>query len=217
MAINNYFNFERKDLCMTPVQKLYHLNHARWYDPFRKWWTRIVESKLEKDFLETLQRTITPKTRIVEIGCGTGINIQRVLSLKKPFHSYTGIDFSSDMIAIAQQKFREEKNVTFIQGDARTVPLPKQYDLVICTWVLSHIPEPSVVVNRYYKNLQKDGTMLLVFLTKPHWSVSFWFSPFMKLYHSQYVSEQEIENMDGKKEIKKYAYGLATFLMIQKR
>lgn len=200
---------------LSPVQKLYHLGYARWYNPFRKWWTWFVERKLEKDFLETLQKSITSQTNIVEIGCGTGINSGRILSLGKKFTSYIGIDFSSDMIAIAQREFGHEEKILFIQGDARTVPLSKQYDLVICTWVLSHIPGPSTIVNRFYKKLRKDGIMLLIFLTKPKWFISFWFSPFMRLYHSQYVSEEEIEKMEGKKEIRKYAYGLATFVVIK--
>ncbi len=201
---------------MTPVQKLYHLGHAQWYNLFRKYWTSIVERTLEKDFLDALDAAIQPQTKIVEIGCGTGINIGRIFYLQKKFASYLAIDFSFDMLAIAQQNFGNEKKIMFIEGDARTVPLPTRYDLVLSTWVLSHLPEPSVVINRFYKNLSSNGSMLLVFLTKPHWSVSFWFSPFMRLYHSQYVSEQEIERMQGMKIRKSYCGGLATFLVIKK-
>lgn len=201
---------------LSSVQKLYHLGHARWYDLFRKFWTRIVERKLEKDFLDALEKNVISQTKIVEIGCGTGINVERLFSLQKTFRSYLGIDFSPDMLAIAQQNFGNEKKIMFIEGDARTVSLPKRYDLVLSTWVLSHIPESSAVINRFYKNLSSNGSMLLVFLTKPHWSVSFWFSPFMRLYHSQYVSEQEIEKMKGMKIRKSYCAGLATFVVIKK-
>ena len=201
---------------LTPVQSLYHIGHARWYNSFRILWTRIVERNLEHDFLAILERTITPKTKIVEIGCGTGINLQRIRSFNKEFISYLGIDFSPDMLAVAQQKFGRREHISFLEGDATTVVLPKTIDLVICTWVLSHIPEPSAVVNRCYKNLAKDGTILLVFLTKPQWFISFWFSPFMRFYHSQYVSVNEIEKIEGKKEIKEYACGLATFVVIKK-
>ncbi len=201
---------------MTPVQSLYHLGHATWYDPFRILWTRIVEHTLEKDFLKTLQRSITSKTKIVEIGCGTGINVGRILSLQKPFTSYLGIDFSPDMLAVAKQKYHQKK-ILFREGDIRTISLPKKYDLVLSTWVLSHIPAPAALVNRFYTNLGNDGTMLLVFLTKPHWSVSFWFSPFMRLYHSQYVSEEEIQKMLGMKIKKSYCAGLATFVQIKKK
>lgn len=201
---------------MDSVQKLYHISHARWYDPFRGLWTLIVESKLEKELLATLDNIITPHTTIIEIGCGTGINIGRILSLRKKFTSYLGIDFSPDMVAIAQQKFGEEKNITFTQGDARTVPLPKRYDLVICTWVLSHIPKPSTVINRVYEKLNSNGSILLVFLTKPLWLVSFWFSPLARLFCSTYVSEEEIQKMHGMKTRTSYCAGLATFVIIKK-
>ena len=134
-----------------------------------------------------------------------------------PFTSYLGIDFSSDMLAVAQQKFGRQEHISFLEGDARTVMLPKTIDLMICTWVLSHIPEPSAVVNRCYKNLAKDGTILLVFLTKPVWYIAFWFLPLAThLFRSTFVSAEEIEKMNGKKEIKKYACGLATFIVIKK-
>ena len=201
---------------LTPVQSLYHLGHANWYDPFRIIWTKIVEHTLETDFLEVLQGSITSKTKIVEIGCGTGINVGRILSLQKLFTSYLGIDFSHDMLAIARENFEDEENITFVEGDARTVAIPQKYDLVLCTWVLSHTPKPSAVVNRFYKNLHKDGTMLLVYLTKPHWAVSFCFTPFMRFYHSQYVSEEEIAKMHGINLRKSYCAGLATFLIIKK-
>ena len=202
---------------LTPVQSLYHLGHAIWYDPFRILWTRIVEHTLEKDFLEVLQGSITSKTKIVEIGCGTGINVRRILSLQKPFTSYLGIDFSSDMLAVAQQKFGRQEHISFLEGDARTVMLPKTIDLVICTWVLSHIPEPSAVVNKCYQSLGKNGTILLIFLTKPRWFISFWFLPLAThLFRSTFVSAEEIEKMQGKKEIKKYACGLATFVIVRK-
>lgn len=201
----------------TSVQRLYHLGHATWYNPFRKIWTKLVERKLEKDFLQVMEKNVHPSTRILELGCGTGINIGRVLALQKPFHLYYGIDFSEDMLAIAKQKYRDRKNVHFLSGNLETISTPQRYDFVLCTWVLSHLKKPSFVINRFYKNLAKDGTMLLIFMTKPKWYLSFWFTPLSYLFAARYVSPQEIAQMHGEKIMKKYASGLATFLIIKKR
>lgn len=206
---------------LTAVQKLYHLGHATWYDPFRKIWTKLVERKLEKDFLQEIKKRVYPSTRILELGCGTGINIGRIFALQsalqKPFHLYYGIDFSEDMLAIAKQKYGNRKTVHLLSGNLETISIPKKYDLVLCTWVLSHLPKPSLVVNRFYKNLSKDGTMLLIFMTQPKWYLSFWFTPLSYLFAARYVSPQEIAQMRGEKIMKKYASGLATFLIIKKK
>ena len=106
---------------MTPVQRLYHIDHAQWYDRFRKCWTRIIEKNLELDLLCALNKSITSQTKIIEIGCGTGINIARILLLRKKFRSYLGIDFSEDMLAIAQKKFTVQKKISFLAADARCV------------------------------------------------------------------------------------------------
>ncbi len=201
---------------LTPVQKLYHLGHATWYDPFRKVWTKVIERRIEKEVIREIEKNMHSSTRILELGCGTGINIERLLALQKPFHWYYGIDFSEDMLAIAKQKYGDRKNVHFLSGNLETIPVPKKYDLVLCTWVLSHLPKPSLVVNRFYKNLAKDGTMLLIFLTKPKWYLSFWFTPLSYLFVARYVPQKEIAQMHGEKIMKKYAFGLATFLIIKK-
>ncbi len=201
----------------TTVQKLYHLGHARWYDVFRFFWTRTVERKLEQEFLNELQKVLAynKKANIVELGCGTGINIERLLTLNKSFASYFGIDFSNDMQAIAKEKFGNEKNIFFVSGDLRTISVPKKIDLVISTWVMSHLERPSLVIERFYENLNKGGTILLVFMTKPEWFISWWFTSLTKLFACSYIPAEEIYKMPGKKEIKRYAHGLATFIIIK--
>lgn len=201
----------------TEVQKLYHLGHAEWYDFLRPIWTSLVERGLEEDFIRELKKQVTPHTRIIDLGCGTGINLRRILSLKQIFASYTGIDFSEDMLAIAQQKFRKNKRIRFVCGDLRTVALPQHYDLIISTWVFSHLERPSYVVNRFYQNLSKGGTMLFVFLTKPPWYIDFWFSPLARFFRARPVSPFEVNKMRGSKKMRTYAHGLATFLVITKR
>lgn len=201
----------------TAVQNLYHLGHAQWYDFFRAIWTNLVEKQLEQDFIRELEKHITPHTQIIDLGCGTGINAGRILSLKKAFTSYLGIDFSEDMLAIARQKFGKNKRIRFVCDDLRTVAFPQHYDLVISTWVFSHLEEPSFVVNRFYQNLSEGGTMLFVFLTKPRWYVDVWFSPLARFFRARSVPYEEINQMKGSKKVRTYVHGLATFLVITKR
>ncbi|PIN79636.1 hypothetical protein COV16_03175 [Candidatus Woesearchaeota archaeon CG10_big_fil_rev_8_21_14_0_10_34_8] len=205
-----------EEMSLNSVQKLYHIFNAKWYDLFRILWTRIVEFNLEDDFIKELNRNIKLNSKIVELGCGTGINIERMLSLGKPFSSYIGVDFSKDMQEIARHKYGKEKNVKFIYGDLKKVKIPTKYDLVISTWVMSHLEKPSLVIKRFYKNLKPEGTMLLIFMTKPKWFISFWLILLTPLFACSYVNIDEIKKMPGEKKIKTYAFDLATFLIIKK-
>ncbi|HII72096.1 TPA: class I SAM-dependent methyltransferase [Candidatus Woesearchaeota archaeon] len=155
------------------VKGWYSLLGARWYNPFRRVWTWAVAGRAEKRLVKTLEEVCTPKTRILELGCGTGINIGRILRQNIPFRSYTGLDFSEDMLSIAKERFGSDKRVSLRQQDITTGPGREKYDVLISTWVLSHLEDPSGVINRHHRQLNRKGIILLVFLGRPRWYINF--------------------------------------------
>lgn len=197
------------------VKKLYSLGHAGWYDPFRKIWTNYVSKKAEKEFMKKLKRSLKKDSKILELGCGTGINIERIRNLD--FKSYNGLDFSEDMLAIARKKSRGLKKISLARKDLTEKPDKDKYDMIISTWVLSHINRPSKVVNNYYQQLKPKGKMLLIFLTKPRWYINLWFYPLARLFTVRYVSDKEMRKMQGIKNIKKYSLGMTTLLEIERK
>lgn len=202
------------------VKRMYGISHAGWYDPFRALWTGVVSAKAEKGFLQQVKEMSTPETHILDLGCGTGINAGRILASQIPFKQYTGIDFSPEMLERAQQKYESKKGskrITFVLHDLTKKPLPGTYHLIITTWVLSHLTNPSQVIKAYFSQLKAGGSMIIVLLTKPSWYVHWWFYPFVRLFAARYVSEDEIDNMPGEKIRKRYASGIATLLIIKKR
>jgi len=67
------------------------------------------------------------KKSLTEIGCGTG-NLAGYFN--ESGFSYTGLDYSPDMITIAQQK---HPNAVFVQGDMRDFQLKKQEQSMLIT------------------------------------------------------------------------------------
>ena len=100
-----------------------------------------VENKTRDLEATALQQFLTNRlySRILEIGCGTGKNTER---LSQHGELITAVDFSEGMSEKAKQKVAS-KNVTFIQAD---VNLPWHFatgpfDLITCSLILEHIED----------------------------------------------------------------------------
>ncbi len=75
---------------------------------------------------------------VLELGCGTGRHAQRVIS--GGARSYAGIDGSHGMLQVAMQRYRDPR-ISFGAVDLLgTWAMPQQYDYVLITLVLEHLP-----------------------------------------------------------------------------
>lgn len=116
---------------------------------------RTFYQTFAKDFSATRQRLqpgvlriieqISDQDNILDIGCG---NCQLGKTLIQRGHSglYTGLDSSSEFLAIGQQGLHDKSNVTLVHADLTShkwmVNLPiKQYDIVLAFAVLHHVPD----------------------------------------------------------------------------
>ncbi|MDE3075878.1 MAG: class I SAM-dependent methyltransferase, partial [Chloroflexota bacterium] len=102
----------------------------------------------------------------------------RLYALGLPFGSYTGVDFSSDMLAVAEKKFGDRPNVHFQQLNLITDSLPDgPFDVIMSTWVFSHLPDPLAVVEKALARLRPRGQAIFLFLADP----GSWVSPLLGL------------------------------------
>ena len=99
---------------------------------------------------------------IVEIGCGSGHLAARFAGAG---FRYTGLDLSADMLAIAQQKYRE---ADFLQADMRHFELSKPVDGAIMTGrTISYLlngPDVSNCFAAVRRNLKKGGLFCFDFI-----------------------------------------------------
>jgi SAM-dependent methyltransferase len=87
-----------------------------------------------------------PVRSILDLGCGTG---NHALRLAAQGYRVVGIDRSAEMLAIANQKAREQAaNVPFHQADARNADLGQTFDAVLMMFaVLSYQIEDADIIN----------------------------------------------------------------------
>ncbi|MSR86188.1 class I SAM-dependent methyltransferase [Candidatus Woesearchaeota archaeon] len=116
------------------VKKMYGLFSGRWYDPFQKIWG--PKKQVEDTFVSKLRRLSDKDTRILDLGCGTGANFQRLIENHIPFKEYHGIDMTPEMLTIAKKKYPEGNfRISNIEN------IPGEYDLTISSWFFEHLTQ----------------------------------------------------------------------------
>lgn len=79
-------------------------------------------------------------SRILEVGCGTGVFTSMIARYAIPGAKVYGLDLSASHIDFANERARQQKiaNIYFLQGNMHDpgVDLPRDFDLVICRYVL---------------------------------------------------------------------------------
>ncbi len=118
--------------------------------------TAAYEKKIEK-----LKSYLSPENHVLDIGCGTGTQCDDLANNAK---QVTGIDISSKLLTIAEQRKAERKieNVEFIQTtvfDERFEPC--SFDVVTAFYVLHFFEDIDEVVRRIYGLMKPDGLFIL--------------------------------------------------------
>ena len=108
--------------------------------------------------LDRILRNST-QTRVLEIGCGRGQFAQMLIHYG--IEKYTGFDFSSTAIELAQNfnLSRADFYVGNALTDTNVLKAHKDYDAVVCTEVLEHINEDLTIVDRIPSGTRFIGTV----------------------------------------------------------
>lgn len=104
---------------------------------------------------------------ILVAGCGT--NQAAYYALQNPECTVIGIDLSET--SLGHEKYLKEKhgltNLRLIWGSLLDVPaLNEQFDLIVCTGVLHHLPDPGAGLRALKAVLKPDGVMGLMLYGK---------------------------------------------------
>jgi len=129
----------------------------------------IAESYAKKDFihycrearkqrlLQSIQNLEKPVGSILEIGCGAGFTAEY---LKDYYHSYTGLDYSENLINFAQQHHRD-KRIEFICSSLDAFETSNRFDAIVLIGVLHHMPQPEKALQQIKHLLKETGTVIV--------------------------------------------------------
>lgn len=136
----------------SPVQQEYD-RLAPIYD---QRWSFYVEASLQ----ETINRLeISPEQRVLDIGCGTGKLLQKLLSFVSET-KLVGIDPSQEMLNVAKAKL--PNTVELQQGDAENLPFPEKcFDWLITTNSFHYFANPKQAIAEAKRVLKPNGYLVI--------------------------------------------------------
>ena len=143
---------------------------ARFYDLISAEWPVYRAGRVAAIDLLALR----PGHRVLDIGCGTGLNFPLVQDRIGPTGSITGVDASAQMLAQAQRRSRTAwwDNVRLIEADATTLDAQAMdvggdFDAVISTYALSLMSDWPRVVSVMIAAARPGGRVAVVDMQTP--------------------------------------------------
>lgn len=115
------------------------------------------------DFLS--KDPLSGQETVLDFGCGTGLLAEHVGTLLSTGHTI-GLDCAGNMIKFANEHHASDKVSFEIEDLTRRNPQRKKTaDLILCSWVISHIPSElqKTSVKNFFNYLKKDGKLLIIF------------------------------------------------------
>ena len=102
---------------------------------------------------------------ILDFGGGTGL---LALPLAKQAKSVTLVDISEKMLEQARLKEEQQdiENIQFLEQDLLENPLEKEFDLIVVSRVLHHMPDLDAALSLFHQYLREDGRLLIADFTK---------------------------------------------------
>jgi ubiquinone/menaquinone biosynthesis C-methylase UbiE len=129
------------------VERLTDILELRAADPQQREMRETYLSEI--DFL--------PDARVLEVGCGPG-PVARELACRPGVGEVVGVDPSPIFLAKGRALAQHLPNLTFVEGDARSLPLEDgSFDVVVFHTTLCHVPRPELALAEARRVLRTGG------------------------------------------------------------
>jgi len=118
------------------------------------WWfygrRQIITSFIES----ILPRNQNPRPRILDVGCGTGANLEMLAE----FGDAEGVDVSTDALSFCRQRGLNSVKL----GEAEKLPYPDQsFDLVTALDVVEHLDDDLAGLREMHRVLKPGGHVMM--------------------------------------------------------
>ena len=113
---------------------------------------------------EVAQSINVPRAQFADLGCGSGVILSELLSMKRLWTGY-GLDISREAVNYAR-RLAEYKGVAgranFHAGNVSQLPYAdKSLDLVVASEIIEHMPDPAIAAAEISRVLRPGGSLIL--------------------------------------------------------
>jgi SAM-dependent methyltransferase len=111
---------------------------------------------------------LAPGERVLDLGCGAGLDSLVAAQMVGPEGSVVGIDMTPEMLDKARAGAAESglENVRFLEAQAEQLPFPDEsFDVVISNGVIDLIPDKDAVFSELHRVLAPGGRIQLADVT----------------------------------------------------
>jgi SAM-dependent methyltransferase len=112
-----------------------------------------------------IQRTRTgPGARVLDVGCGFGLETLRLARAVQPGGAVTGIDSSAGFVAEGRRRAAAAGlDVTFRHGDAQALPFPDDsFDVARAERVLVYLADPAAALAEMVRVTRRGGRLAVI-------------------------------------------------------
>ncbi|MFP8952982.1 class I SAM-dependent methyltransferase [Natrialbaceae archaeon A-arb3/5] len=136
----------------------------------RSVWDRRSDSyERDERELAPMRRTaidyldLDPGDRVLEIGCGPGVNFEQIASEIGDEGELIAVDYSPQMVEAARDRIEEHgwETVEVRRAEATSADLGPGFDAVVATLSMSVMPDARRAVENAYDALAEDGSLVV--------------------------------------------------------
>ena len=153
-------------------------------------------------------KKLTSAKKVLDIGAGTGLFSQFIYQQNNDL-DFTLVDISSEMLALAKERFAGLSNFKFKELDFSAEPIAEKYDLVISALAIHHLEhdQKAQLYQNIYNALQPGGIFINADQVEGR---SDWFDNFYKKTWKESVvksglEEQAVERAFERIKLDKFA------------
>ena len=113
---------------------------------------------------------VTPKKRVLDVACGTGIIARKSAALVGPEGRIVGVDFNEGMLRVARRCAGQEgaSAIEWYQSDVSCMPFSSgEFDTVLCQQGLQFFPDKKAALCEMKRVLAPGGTLALSVWGRP--------------------------------------------------
>jgi ubiquinone/menaquinone biosynthesis C-methylase UbiE len=115
--------------------------------------------------------SIKPDSKILDVGCGTGLFFQHVATEAQ---AVVGADISIKLLRQAKKRAQEFCNVQLVQADADHLPfINNQFNIIFSFTVLQNLPKPLETLSEIKRNAQQTASIVVTGLKKAFSLITF--------------------------------------------